>query len=132
MVLCRQIKGNNLINKINILQPKQNYHSESSEKIKKTKAKESDHEPSHRQEVKNIMKIRTANELKELNAALNNCTDTVWLMGPNDECYNMKNEEEYIEGIIRLAEDHDEQLGFFTASREDEKTMMHFLEQMAA
>ena len=46
------------------------------------------------------MKIRTANELKELNAALNNCTDTVWLMGPNDECYNMKNEEEYIEGII--------------------------------
>ena len=83
-------------------------------------------------QVKNIMKIRTANELKELNAALNNCTDTVWLMGPNDECYNMKNEEEYIEGIIRLAEDHDEQLGFFTASREDEKTMMHFLEQMAA
>ena len=132
MVLCRQIKGNNLINKINILQPKQNYHSESSEKIKKTKEKESDDEPSHRQEVKNIMKIRTANELKELNAALNNCTNTVWLMGPNDECYNMKNEEEYIEGIIRLAEDHNEQLGFFTASREDEKTMMHFLEQMAA
>ena len=78
------------------------------------------------------MKIRTANELKELNAALNNCTDTVWLMGPNDECYNMKNEEEYIEGIIRLAEDNDEQLGFFTASNEDEKTMMHFLEKMAA
>ena len=78
------------------------------------------------------MKIRTANELKELNAALNNCTSTVWLMGPNDECYNMKNEEEYIEGIIRLAEGHDEQLGFFTASREDEQTMMHFLEQMAA
>ena len=51
------------------------------------------------------MKIRTAKELKELNAALNNCTDTVWLMGPNNECYNMKNEEEYIEGIIRLAED---------------------------
>ena len=42
------------------------------------------------------MKIRTANELKELNAALNNCTDTVWLMGPNDECYNMKNEEELV------------------------------------
>ena len=55
------------------------------------------------------MKIRTAKELKELNEALNNCTDTVWLMGPNDECYNMKNEEEYIEGIIRLAEDHDNQ-----------------------
>ena len=78
------------------------------------------------------MKIRTAKELKELNAALEKCTNEVWLMGPNDESYNMKNEEEYIEGIIRLAEDHDEQLGFFTASREDEKAMMHFLEKMAA
>ena len=43
----------------------------------------------------------------------------------------VKNEEEYIEGIIRLAEDHDEHLGFFTASHKDEKTMMHLLEQMA-
>ena len=78
------------------------------------------------------MNIRTGNDIKEFNAALNNCTGIVWLMGPNDECYNMKNADEYIEGIIRLAEDHNEQLGFFTASREDEKTMMHFLEQMAA
>ena len=78
------------------------------------------------------MKIRTANDLKELNAALDKCTNPVWLMGPNDEPYNMKNAEEDIEGIIRLAEDHDEQLGFFTASPKDEVTMMHFLEQMAA
>ena len=78
------------------------------------------------------MKIRTAKELKELNEALNNCTDTVWLMGPNDECYNMKNEEEYIEGIIRLAEDHDDQLGIFTTSREDEAVMMKYFLKMAA
>ena len=78
------------------------------------------------------MKIRTANDLKELNAALDKCTNPVWLMGPNDEAYNMKNEEEYIEGIIRLAEDHDEQLGIFTTSYEDEMTMMHFIEKMAA
>ena len=78
------------------------------------------------------MNIRTANDIKVLNAALNKCANEVWLMGPNDEAYNMKNEDEYIEGIIRLAEDHDEQLGFFTASREDEKAMMHFLEKMAA
>ena len=78
------------------------------------------------------MNIRTGNDIKEFNAALNKCANEVWLMGPNDECYNMKNEEEYIEGIIRLAEDHDEQLGFFTASPKDEVTMMHFLEQMAA
>jgi hypothetical protein len=78
------------------------------------------------------MKIRTANELKELNAALDKCTNEVWLMGPNDESFNMKNEEEYIEGIIRLTEGHDDQLGFFTTSYEDEMTMMNFLEQMAA
>jgi len=78
------------------------------------------------------MKIRTGNDIKAFNAALDNCTEPVWLMGPNDECYNMKNADEYIEGMIKLTEGHDEQLGIFTASYEDEKTMMHFLEQMAA
>ena len=52
--------------------------------------------------------------------------------GPNDEAYNMKNEEEYIEGIIRLAEDHDDQLGIFTTSREDEAVMMKYFLKMAA
>jgi hypothetical protein len=79
-----------------------------------------------------IMKIRTGNDIKEFNAALDKCTSSVWLIGANDEAYNMKNEEEYIEGIIRLAEDHDEQLGIFTTSYEDEMTMMHFLQKMAA
>ena len=79
-----------------------------------------------------IMKIRTGNDIKEFNAALDKCTGSVWLIGADDEAYNMKNEEEYIEGIIRLAEDHDEQLGIFTTSYEDEMTMMHFIEKMAA
>ena len=30
----------------------------------------------------NNMMIRTANDLKELNAALDKCTNPVWLMGP--------------------------------------------------
>ena len=78
------------------------------------------------------MKIRTANELKELNAALNKCTNEVWLMGANDESFNMKNEDEYIEGMIRLTEGHDDQLGIFTDSYEDEVTMLKFFKQMAA
>lgn len=78
------------------------------------------------------MNIRTASELKELNAALDKCTSPVWLMGPNDEAYNMKNEEEYIEGIIRLAEEHDDQLGFFTTCREDEAVMMRYFMKMSA
>ena len=79
-----------------------------------------------------IMKIRTANDIREFNAALTNCKNEVWLMGADDEAYNMKNEDEYIEGMIRLTEGHDEQLGIFTASLEDEITMMHFIEKMAA
>ena len=78
------------------------------------------------------MKITTANEIREFNAALANCKKEVWLMGPNDESFNMKNEDEYIEGIIRLTEGHDEQLGIFTTSYEDEMTMMNYFEQKAA
>ena len=78
------------------------------------------------------MNIRTANDIKVLNAALKKCANEVWLMGPNDEAYNMKNEDEYIEGIIRLAEGHNEQLGIFTTSYEDEMTMMKYFEQIAA
>ena len=78
------------------------------------------------------MNIKTANDIKEFNAALDKCTNEVWLMGPNDEAYNLKNEDEYIEGMIKLTEGHDEQLGIFTTSYEDEMTMMSFLEKMAA
>ena len=78
------------------------------------------------------MKITTANDIREFNAALADCKNEVWLMGANDETFNMKNEEEYIEGMIRLTEGHDDQLGIFTASHEDEITMMHFIEKMAA
>ena len=78
------------------------------------------------------MNIRTADDIREFNAALDKCTSSVWLIGANDEAYNMKNEEEYIEGMIRLTEGHDDQLGIFTTSYEDEMTMMHFIEQMAA
>ena len=78
------------------------------------------------------MNIRTGNDIKAFNAALDKCKNPVWLMGPNDEAYNMKDEEEYIEGIIRLAEDHDDQLGIFTTSREDEAVMMKYFLKMAA
>ena len=82
------------------------------------------------------MNIRTENDIREFNAALDKCTHSVWLMGwlmgPNDEVYNMKNEDEYIEGMIRLTEGHDDQLGIFTDSYEDEVTMLKFFKQMAA
>ena len=50
----------------------------------------------------------------------------------DSEFYNMKNEEEYIEGILRLTEDHDEQLGIFTVTYEDEMIMADFIVKMAA
>ena len=78
------------------------------------------------------MKIRTANDIREFNTALTNCKNEVWLMGANDESFNMKNEEEYIEGILRLTEGDGDQLGIFTASYEDEMTMTDFFLKMAA
>jgi hypothetical protein len=127
MVLCTQIKGNDLIKQKQKLPFKI-----IRKKIRKTERKQTGDEPFQSAGGLYIMKIRTANDIKEFNAALSKCTKDVWLMGPNEEAFNMKNEEEYIEGIIRLTEGHDDQLGIFTTSREDEMTMMNFLEKMAA
>ncbi len=78
------------------------------------------------------MKFRTGNEIKEFNAALDKCTNAVWLMGPNDEAYNMKNTDEYINGILRLTESDADQFGIFTNSYEDEMALMSICEKMAA
>ena len=130
MVIYIQIKGNNLIGQNN------NYHSKSSAAKEEKNQKEKGNKRMMSRFIGRrfiyIMKIRTANDIREFNAALTNCKNEVWLMGANDESYNMKNEDEYIEGMIRLTEGHDDQLGIFTASVEDEITMMHFIEKMAA
>ena len=78
------------------------------------------------------MNIRTGNDIKEFNAALNNCTGIVWLMGPNDECYNMKKEDEYINGILKITEGDGDQFGIFTGSYEDEAAMWEICEKLAA
>jgi hypothetical protein len=78
------------------------------------------------------MKIRSYSEMKEFKAALDNCTNEVWLMGPNDEYYNMKKEEDYINGMIRLCETDADQLGIFTTSCHDEAVMMPICEKLAA
>lgn len=78
------------------------------------------------------MKIRTGNEIKEFNAALNKCTNEVWLMGPNDESYNMKNADEYIYGILKLTEGDADQFGIFTTSYADEAAMLGICEKLAA
>ena len=78
------------------------------------------------------MKITTANEIREFNAALANCKKEVWLMGPDDECYNMKNADEYIDGILRITEKNGDQFGIFTSSYEDQEIMANFLRRLAA
>ena len=78
------------------------------------------------------MKIRTYEELKEFKAAIDECTSSVWLMGPGEEYYNMKNEEDYINAVIRLAETDADQLGIFTTSGHDEKVMLPICEKLAA
>lgn len=78
------------------------------------------------------MKIRTNNELKEFEAALDKCTSEVWLMGPNDEAYNMKNEEECMNGIFRLADKDADQFGIYTTSDHDEVIMLPICLKLAA
>ena len=78
------------------------------------------------------MKIRTYEELKEFKAAIDECTSSVWLMGPGEEYYNMKNEEDYITAVIRLAETDADQLGIFTTSGHDEKVMLPICQKLAA
>ena len=78
------------------------------------------------------MKITTGNEMKEFNAALAKCTKEVWLMGPDDECYNMKNPDEYINGILKITEGNGDQFGIFTVSYEDEAIMTGICERLAA
>ena len=63
------------------------------------------------------MKIRTGNEIKEFNAALDKCTSVVWLM---------------IDGILRITEKNGEQFGIFTSSYEDQEIMTNFLRTLAA
>lgn len=79
-----------------------------------------------------IMKIRTENEIKEFNAALDKCTTPVWLMGPNDEAYNMKSADGYVKAMTILTEGEGEQFGIFTGSYNDEAFMTEICHKMAA
>lgn len=77
------------------------------------------------------MRIRTENEVKEFNAALDRCTSSVWLMGPGEE-YNMKNEGDYAQGMARLMGGNADQLGIFTTSNADLAVMMDICQKLAA
>ena len=78
------------------------------------------------------MKIRTENDVKEFNAALDKCTRTVWLIGPNDIAFNMKKENEYAEGLAMMMGKDADQFGIFTSTYEDEAVMMKFYNKLAA
>lgn len=82
------------------------------------------------------MKIRNYSEIQELNAALEKCTNSVWLMGPNDEFYDMKNPEEFINGILRLTEGNKsndaDQFGLYTNTLQDEVILKDVCRKLAA
>lgn len=78
------------------------------------------------------MQIRTENEIKEFNAALDKCKKPVWLMGPSGDCFNLKEAGGYGKGMAKLLESDVNQYGIFTATYEDEMIMMDFCRRMAA
>ena len=78
------------------------------------------------------MRIRTENELKEFNAALDRCEGPVWVIGPAGEQYNLKEAGEYSQGISRLLEGESNQFGIFTGCYRDDMVMMDLCYRLAA
>ncbi len=72
------------------------------------------------------MKIRTQQDIEALQAALNRCSRTVWLIGPDGEQYDLKSDRELHQGIDRLTGDDSEAMELFTSNYADEMVMMEF------
>lgn len=72
------------------------------------------------------MKIRTIQDINELRAAVDECTNTVWLTSARGEQYNMKSEKDWEVGISRLLNDEHDEMEIYASNFHDEAVMMDF------
>lgn len=72
------------------------------------------------------MKIRTKEAVKAFQAAIDECTNTVWLTSAKGEQYNMKSERDWFRGISRLLNDEHDELEIYASNYHDEAIMMGF------
>ena len=78
------------------------------------------------------MKIRTRQDMDAFRAALDKCSETVWLIGPGGEQYDLKSDRELRQGLVRLARDDAEAMELFASNYADEMVMMEFYSRHVA
>ena len=72
------------------------------------------------------MKIRTRKDLSAFQAAVNECSSSVWLMSAKGEQYDMKKDAEWIRGLARMLADDRDELEIYTSNYHDEAIMTGF------
>ena len=75
------------------------------------------------------MKIRTDEDIRAFQKALDLCKRAVLLLAPNGDQFDLKTARGQIEGISYLLNDRYEQAELFTSCYEDEMVMFGFLAQ---
>ena len=78
------------------------------------------------------MKIRTKQDINDFRAAVNECTNTVWLTSARGEQYNMKSEKDWTTGISRLLNDDQDEMEIYASNFHDEAVMMGFYQMHCA
>ena len=78
------------------------------------------------------MKIRTQQDLDAFKAALDRCSRTVWLIGPDGEQYDLKSDRELRQGLVRLTKEDAEDMELFTSNYADEMVMMEYYSRHVA
>ena len=72
------------------------------------------------------MKIRTRRDIEDFQAAIDECTNTVWLISAKGEQYNMKSEKDWATGISRLLNDDQDEMEIYASNFHDEAVIMGF------
>ncbi|MDO5455488.1 MAG: hypothetical protein Q4F25_01075 [Eubacteriales bacterium] len=70
------------------------------------------------------MKLINKEQINAFEKAVNECSNSVWLVSDSGKWYDMKSETEKKEGMAEMAEAFDMEL--FASNYEDELTMMKF------
>ena len=78
------------------------------------------------------MTIRTENEVRNFNEAINKCRMPVFLISSDGTEYNMKSADQNKAGMARWIKDRNNEMEIYTCDLEDEMIMMRFLLNKAA
>ena len=78
------------------------------------------------------MMIRTKQDIHAFEKAIDRCNNSVWLVSPEGEQYDLKSDMERYLGIARLIQDQKNEMELFAATYADEMIMMDFYRRHCA